>query len=336
MKIVVDRNIPFIEKPISALGRVVMLPGSEITSETICDTDILVTRTRTRCDASLLDDSPCRFIGTATIGTDHIDLPYCASRGITVANAPGCNAPAVGQWVLAAIRTHIRPNAPLADVTLGVIGAGNVGSILIRWAEGLGMRVLVNDPPLQTSAPDRYTYSSLADLARECDAISIHTPLTLAGPHPTHHLIDRDFIASLRRSPLLLNAARGPVTDTRALLEGLDSGLIGAVAIDCWEGEPDIDPRLLSQALIATPHIAGYSRQGKIRATQMVLDSLSAYLNLESPLQADAPAISPVPDTVSEEMISYDILADTHALRSNPSLFESLRNNYHLREEPGM
>ena len=126
------------------------------------------------------------------------------------------------------------------------------------------------------------------------------------------------------------------MTDTRALLEGLDSGLIGAVAIDCWEGEPDIDTHLLSQALIATPHIAGYSRQGKIRATQMVLDMLSTYLNLESPLQADAPAISPVPDTISEDTISYDILADTRALRATPSLFESLRNSYHLREEPGM
>ena len=336
MKIVVDRNIPFIEKPLSSLGQVVMLPGSEITSETMADTDILITRTRTQCDASLLDGSPCRFIGTATIGTDHIDLPYCASRGITVANAPGCNAPAVGQWVLAAIRTHIGPTASLSDITLGVIGAGNVGSILIRWAEGLGMRVLVNDPPLQASSPDRYTYSSLADVAEKCDVISIHTPLTRTGSHPTYHLIDHSFISSLRRAPLLLNAARGPVTDTRALIDGLDRGLIGAVGIDCWEGEPDIDPTLLSQALIATPHIAGYSRQGKIRATQMVLDSLSAYLNLGAPLQADAPAISPVPGTVSEDMISYDILADTETLRTSPTLFESLRNNYHLREEPGM
>lgn len=334
MKIVIDRNIPFIEKPLAETGRVVMLPGSEITPEVMADTDILITRTRTRCDASLLDGSACRFIGTATIGTDHIDLPYCASRGITVANAPGCNAPAVAQWVIAAIQSHIGAERKLSDVTLGVIGAGNVGSILIRWARSLGMRVLVNDPPLQASRPDAYEYSTLADLTRECDVITVHTPLLRTGEHPTYHLIDSEFISSLKRRPLLLNAARGPVTDTRALLNGLDSGLIGAVGIDCWEGEPDINPQLLERALVATPHIAGYSRQGKIRATQMVLDALSRHLGLTTPLRADAPAIAPVPNAITEAQIAYDILADTRALRATPALFESLRNNYCLREEP--
>lgn len=334
MKIVADRNIPFIEKPLAAIGHVEMLPGSEISPEVMADTDILITRTRTRCDASLLDASRCSFIGTATIGTDHIDLPYCASRGITVANAPGCNAPAVAQWVLAAIQCHIGPTRELSDVTLGVVGAGNVGSILIRWARSLGMRVLVNDPPLQASAPDAHDYRTLADLARECDVITVHTPLTRTGAHPTYHLIDSAFVASLKRRPLLLNAARGPITDTRALLDGLDSGLIGAVGIDCWEGEPDLNPQLLQRALIATPHIAGYSRQGKIRATQMVLDALSRHLDLPAPLRADAPEIAPVPDAVTPSQIAYDILADTRALRSAPASFEALRNNYCLREEP--
>ena len=334
MKIVVDRNIPFIEKPLSTIGSVLMLPGAEITPEIMADADILITRTRTHCDASLLNGSRCRFIGTATIGTDHIDLPYCASRGITVANAPGCNAPAVAQWVFEAIRCHIGPTGDLSEVTLGVIGAGNIGSVLIRWAKGLGMRVLVNDPPLQQSRSEAYTYSTLADLARECDVITVHTPLTRTDPHPTYHLIDHSFVDMLKRAPLLLNAARGPVTDTAALLYGLESGLIGAVGIDCWEGEPNISPTLLSLALVATPHIAGYSRQGKIRATQMVLDALSRHLNLPSPLQADAPAIAPIPETITADRISYDIMADTHSLRENPSQFESLRNNYLLREEP--
>lgn len=334
MKIVVDRNIPFIEKPLSEIGRVVMLPGAEITPAVMADADILITRTRTRCDASLLDGSSCRFIGTATIGTDHIDLDYCRDRGITVANAPGCNAPAVAQWVLAAIQSHKPEGRDFSDLTLGVIGAGHVGSIVIRWARGLGMRVLVNDPPLQEREPEAYTYSSLADIARECDVITVHTPLTRSGSHPTHHLINKEFVSSLRRTPLLLNAARGAVTDTAALLDGLDKGLIGAVGIDCWEGEPDMNPQLLARAFAATPHIAGYSRQGKIRATQMVLDSLSRHLNLPSPLQADAPAIAPVPDTITPAQIAYDILADTAALRATPTLFESLRNNYNLREEP--
>ena len=334
MKITADRNIPFIERPLRAIGDLVMLPGTEITPEVMADTDILLTRTRTRCNEALLAQSTCSFIGTATIGTDHIDLPYCRERGIAVANAPGCNAPAVAQWVLAAVINYFTPARRLSDITLGVIGAGHVGSILIRWAEGLGIRVLVNDPPLQETAPDAYNYSTLADIARECDVISVHTPLTRDGRYPSYHLIGSGFISMLRRKPLILNAARGPVTDTRALIEGLDSGLIGAVGIDCWEGEPAIDPILLERAYIATPHIAGYSRQGKIRASEMVLDALSQHLGLTTPLRADAPSIPPVPDTITEEMISYDILADTEALKSAPADFEALRNNYHLREEP--
>lgn len=334
MKIIADRNIPFIEKPLRSIGELVMLPGGEITPEAMVDADILLTRTRTRCDAGLLDGSACRFIGTATIGTDHIDLPYCAARGITVANAPGCNAPAVAQWVIAAIITYFTPVRPLADITIGVIGAGHVGSILIRWAGSLGMRVLVNDPPKQETDPDAYNYSSLDDIARECDVISVHTPLTREGRYPTYHLIDSTFISRLRRKPLILNAARGPVTDTRALIQGLDSGLIGAVGIDCWEGEPAIDTTLLERAYIATPHIAGYSRQGKIRASEMVLAALSARLGLTTPLHADAPAIDPVPETVTKDMIAYDILTDTEALKSRPADFEQLRNSYRLREEP--
>lgn len=334
MKIVIDRNIPFIAGPLATLGEVVSLSGDAITPEVMADADILLTRTRTRCDARLLDGSRCRFIGTATIGTDHIDMDYCAANGITVANAPGCNASAVAQWVLAAIRAHVGPDRALSDVTLGVIGAGNVGSIVVRWARHLGMKVLVNDPPLEASAPERHEYSTLAEIAHECDVITVHTPLTTGGEWPTRHLIGEDFVRELKRQPLIMNAARGPVSDTRALLGGLDAGLIGNVAIDCWEGEPAINDELLRRALIATPHIAGYSRQGKIRASQMVLDALSSYLSLPTPLRADAPAIAPVPEKITESMVRYDIMADTEALKNHPEQFEALRNSYHLREEP--
>ena len=336
MKIVIDRNIPFIATPLTEIGEVTALPGAEITPEVMADTDILITRTRTRCDASLLDGSKCRFIGTATIGTDHIDLPYCAERGITVANAPGCNAPAVAQWVLATIERWLKLGEKFSDVTLGVIGAGNVGSILIRWAKSLGIKVLVNDPPLQEREPEAHTYSSLDEIARECNVITVHTPLTRKGDHPTYHLIDSALVEQMERKPLVLNAARGPVTDTRALIAGLEEGRISAVGIDCWEGEPAIDSRLLDLALVATPHIAGYSRQGKIRASQMVLDALGRYLGTGTPLQADAPAIGAVPETITPAMIAYDIMADTRELKSAPERFEALRNNYHLREEPGM
>lgn len=336
MKIIFDRNIPFISKPLSSIGEAIPMTGTEITNETVKDADAIIIRTRTRCDATLLKDSKCRFIGTATIGTDHIDLPYCASRGITVANAPGCNAPAVAQWVLSAISTYLGDTRSLSDITLGVIGAGNVGSVLIRWAEGLGIKTIVNDPPLQRQSSGSYRFSSLSDIADKCDVITVHTPLTRTGDHPTYHLIDNSFISNLKRRPLILNAARGPVTDTLALINGLESGKISALGIDCWEGEPNINPQLLEQALIATPHIAGYSRQGKIRASQMVLDELSRHLRLDAPLRADAPSVAPVPHRIIPEMLNYDILEDTRILKSSPSLFESLRNNYHLREEPSL
>lgn len=336
MKIIFDRNIPFIPKPLSSIGEAIPMTGTEITNETVKDADAIIIRTRTRCDATLLKDSKCRFIGTATIGTDHIDLPYCASRGITVANAPGCNAPAVAQWVLSAISTYLGDTRSLSDITLGVIGAGNVGSVLIRWAEGLGIKTIVNDPPLQRQSSGSYRFSSLSDIADKCDVITVHTPLTRTGDHPTYHLIDNSFISNLKRRPLILNAARGPVTDTLALINGLESGKISALGIDCWEGEPNINLQLLEQALIATPHIAGYSRQGKIRASQMVLDELSRHLRLDAPLRADAPSVAPVPHRIIPEMLNYDILEDTRILKSSPSLFESLRNNYHLREEPSL
>ncbi len=335
MKIVVDRNIPFIQRPLSAIGEVAALPGSGIGATDVRDADVILTRTRTRCDAGLLEGSRCRFIGTATIGTDHIDLDYCKSHGIITANAPGCNAPAVAQWVLAAIKAWLKQGERFSDKTIGVIGAGNVGSILIRWAEGLGMRVLVNDPPLKQSGRSNYRFSTLDHIAEEADVVTVHTPLTDKGAYPTYHLLDNELIAKFRRKPLVLNAARGPVADTSALKTALKEGRISAIGIDCWEGEPDIDRELLDMALVATPHIAGYSREGKIRATDMILGSLSEYIGLPVPLHADAPAIRPVPETIREDEIAYDILSDTSMLRSDPGSFENLRNTYTLRTEPG-
>lgn len=334
MKIVIDRNIPFIAKPLASLGEVTALKGTEIGPEDVKEADVVITRTRTHCNADLLEGSKCRFIGTATIGTDHIDLDYCRENGITTANAPGCNAPAVAQWVLAAVKTTLAPGQSLSDKTLGVIGAGNVGSILIRWARGLGMKVLVNDPPLEEAGSREYDFTSLDRIAEEADVITIHTPLVKDGAHPTFHLIGEEFISKLKRNPMVLNAARGEVADTIALKNGLRNGLISSVGIDCWEGEPKPDSELLEMALIATPHIAGYSREGKIRATEMVLKALSDYLGLDKPLQADAPTLAPVAQSISEDAIDYDILADTALLKKNPDRFEDLRNGYDLRKEP--
>lgn len=326
MKIVLDPNIPFIRKPLESLDAEI---SNDFSRENVKDADILITRTRTRCDANLLDGSNVKFIATATIGTDHIDLDYCKRRGITVCNAPGCNAPAVAQWVLAAAKV----TGGFEGRTIGVIGAGNVGSIVVRWAKALGMNVLVNDPPLQQTHPGRYDYSSLEEIAEKADIVTVHTPLTRQGAHPSYHLINDEFVGMLKCRPLVLNASRGGVTDTQSMIRGLENGKISAFGIDCWEGEPQINRQLLDMATIATPHIAGYSREGKIRATQMALDSLSRYLGLKESLMADAEELKPVPETVTPDMVTYDILADTRMLKEHPEQFESLRNHYNLRPE---
>ncbi len=328
MKICVDKNIPFIVEPLRSLAGVEI--SHDLSREGVKDAEVIVTRTRTKCNVDLLEGSRCRLVATATIGTDHIDIPYCEKKGIRVVNAPGCNAPAVAQWVL----QGVKETGGFNGRTLGVIGAGHVGSIIVRWAEGLGMNVLVNDPPLQLSEPDRYEYSTLEEIAQNADIVTVHTPLTNSGPYATYHLIDDSFIDSLKRKPLILNAARGAVADTDALLRGLKEGKISGVGIDCWEGEPDLNRVLLGLATFATPHIAGYSKEGKVRATQMVLDALSDYLRLEQPLLPDAELPAAVPENINEEMLRYDILADTRRLKDSPETFEMQRNQYDLRQEP--
>lgn len=327
-KIIVENKIPFIAPLLEGLAeQTVFLSPEEIDATATADADALIVRTRTRCDASLLDGSRVRFIATATIGTDHIDLDYCSRRGITVSNAPGCNAPAVAQWVFAAILA-MKGNRPLGEIKLGVVGVGHVGSIVARWGRSMGMEVLLNDPP-RASREGEAGFTSLADVARHCDVITFHTPLD----DTTRHLAGRQFLGEMRHGAILLNAARGPVVDTEALCEALENHAIGPVAIDCWEGEPQLSRRLLDLTAIATPHIAGYSLQGKQRASLMAVESLKRFIGMEP---GDASSrVFPVPDAVTPESIaaSYDILADDRALRANPSRFEQLRNTYPLRHE---
>lgn len=332
LKIVVERNIPFIAGVLDDIADVAYLPAAEITPAAMADADALVTRTRTRCDARLLDGSRCRFIATATIGTDHIDLPYCAARGITVANAPGCNAPAVAQWVLSAA-LRLTDGNPTGK-TIGIVGVGHVGSIVDRWARGLGFTTLLCDPP-RADREGNDGFVSLGEIADRADIITFHTPLTTTGGYPTHHLGDTKLFSRCARRPIVMNAARGPVTDTAALIESLNSRQISAAAIDCWENEPDISPELLSRATVATPHIAGYSAEGKIRATQMALDALTTHFGIPRRM-ADAPeAAAPKATVTAGELLdSYNPQNDTNLLRSNPTAFERLRNNYRLRPEP--
>ncbi len=333
LNILVESKVPYMQGLLEPLGvRVDYAHPDEITPARVRDTDGMIVRTRTRCDAALLGESRCRFVATATIGTDHIDLGWCAARGITVANAPGCNAPAVAQYVLGTIAALGGGAGAYAGRTIGVVGVGHVGSIVARWARSLGMRVLECDPPRER-AEGGSAWATLAQIAAEADIVTFHTPLTLDGPDATLHLCGRSWLSQLRRRPLIINAARGPVVDTAALTDALDSGLAGAAAIDCWEGEPRVPEALLRRAAVATPHIAGYSADGKWRATRMALDALTAFFGLpEVAMREPAPGLVPEAVTAEAAAASYNpLLADTPALKAHPELFEQLRNGYELR-----
>ena len=331
LNFVIERNVPFIAGLLEPYANVSYLAADEFTPATVKNADALIVRTRTRCDVDLLAKSRCRFIGTATIGTDHIDSEWCEAHGITVINAPGCNAPAVAQYVFASIMQLA--NRPIGQYTIGIVGVGHVGSIVERWARGLGMKVLICDP-LRQRAEGGENWSSLEEIAEKADIITFHTPLTREGDDRTFHIADEAFFASLRRAPIIINSARGPIVDTPALVEALDNGLVSSAVIDCWENEPEISIELLERAAIATPHIAGYSHDGKVRATQMILDAITTffYLPRVNTLAATPKGIarSVRPLDIVE---SYNPLVDTVALKNDPSSFEALRNNYRYRSE---
>ena len=332
MRIVVDSHIPHIQGLIEPFAQVDYLEPGDITATAVKDADALIVRTRTRCNAALLDGSCVQFIGSATIGTDHIDLDYCAHRGITVRNAPGCNAPAVAQWVFAAIAAWMRHRgiSTTDGLTLGIVGVGHIGSIVARWGRQLGFTVLLNDPPREKrdgSLDDIFV--PLEELQRHCDIITFHTPLTRDGEWPTWHMCDQAFLGGLDHCRLILDAARGPVADNTALLDWQ-----GDVGLDCWENEPNISSVLLEKCIVATPHIAGYSREGKQRGTAMMLEALNEHFGWDIPIPTIAsPAKGATHVTLDGIAASYDILADTARLKADPAAFESFRNHYPLRQE---
>lgn len=328
-KILIDDNIPYIGGRLEPFARVEYVDQFDFNPDNVRDADALIIRTRTRCDSSLLSDSSVGMIATATIGMDQIDIPWCERAGIKVANCPGCNAPAVAQYVWSSL---LRKGFNPASDTIGIAGCGNVGSIVAHWGKLLGARVLICDPPRQEAGmPGEYV--SLDTLLGESDAVTLHTPLTKTGRHPSFHLISDHEIERMKHGAILINAARGAVLDTEAALPALRTGKITAV-IDTWEGEPVINRELLSLSDIATFHIAGYSRQGKERATRMVLEEIDRFFGFETDKSGLAPAyVFPERINVDAILQSYDPACDTDALRADPEAFDILRRNYNYREE---
>lgn len=332
MKAVVDNKIPFLRGQIEQLvDHVVYRPGTEIGPADVREADILIVRTRTRCDAALLEGSAVRLVVTATIGYDHLDTAWLEQAGIRWVNCPGCNAASVRQYVhnvLLALPDGTLP-APLRDLTAGVVGVGHVGSLVADDLEAMGMRVLRCDPPLGLPV-------TLDELAARCDLISFHTNLTRRGPFPSYHLADAAFFSRLRRRPLLINTSRGEVVDNQALLRALDAGQVRAAVIDTWEHEPHIDLRLLQRCLIATPHIAGYSADGKANATRMTLEAVAHFLHRPFQPQVTPPALPPhfAYGTATEGPLRlYDPREDSLHLKAHPELFEQMRGDYPLRRE---
>lgn len=331
IRLIIENKVPYVKGLLDDYATVRYLAPEDITPKAVREVDGMIIRTRTECNEELLAKSECKIIATATIGTDHIDKEYCDRRGITVVNAPGCNAAAVAQHVFASLLHTI--NRPLSGYTIGIVGVGHVGIIVARWAEGLEMKVMLCDP-LRKAAEGGDLWCDLADIAREADIITFHTPLTTEGEHATFHLADEAFFNSLKRSPIIINTARGAVVDTLALNNAKDAGLTGPLIIDCWEGEPTIDTGLLSRASIATPHIAGYSKEGKIRASQVALDAMSTFFMMPR-VEVKEP-LPPAPAryvSTAGILASYDPTPTSEALKAAPGDFETLRNSYVLRHE---
>lgn len=347
MKIIIDNKIPYIKGVLEPFAEVIYLPGKDITPEIVKDADAIITRTRTICNESLLKGSKVKIIATATIGYDHIDTQYCETNKIDWTNAPGCNSWSVAQYIMAALFSLAqKQDIQLNTKTIGVIGAGNVGSKVAFLCQTIGMKVLINDPPRQRNEGTA-GFVSLEQIQQHADIVSFHTPLTRTGSDKTFHLADTAFFENCNQKLAFINSSRGEVMDTQAVKTAKKNGKVNELIIDCWENEPNIDLELMNMAFIATPHIAGYSRDGKANGTSMSIRALSKKLelgidnwecsNIEKP---EVPIIQINGKNKTEQEIigqavlhTYSIFNDSKCLKESPSTFEKQRGNYPVRRE---
>lgn len=338
MKVVIDDKIPFIRQAAEqTFDEVVYIAGREISARDVATADALIVRTRTRCDAALLEGSRVKFIATATIGFDHLDTAWLDAHGIGWTNCPGCNAASVGQYVRNSLFALHQDGLLIPqDAVVGIVGCGHVGTAVEAALHPLGCRILRNDPPRALSEGGA-GFVDMETIAAECDVVTFHTPLTRGGAFPTCGLADAAWFRSLRRRPVVINAARGGVVDESALLDALSIGEVSRAIIDTWQNEPDISHSLLRQVYIGTPHVAGYSADGKANATRMALDAVCRYFGivphysiLPPPLPRD---MKPTGDREHRALQLYDPRRDSESLKAHPEQFEFLRNHYHLRRE---
>lgn len=339
MKIVVDNAIPFMEGLFEPYASVLYKEGSAISRADVQDADALIIRTRTHCDAALLEGSSVKIIATATIGTDHIDQTYCQQKGICVRNAAGCNAGGVMNYVLSALYgVAARKSIHLDGATIGIIGVGNVGSRVETAARILGFKTLACDPPRAEKEGDSL-FCSLDTLLAESDIVTMHVPLN----DETRGMADESFFEKMKPGAIFINAARGEVINDQALLAA--SSKLGPIVIDTWNNEPEVNLDLLDKVSVATPHIAGYSLQGKQNGTAYAVRAVARFLGIQE-LTEFFPAVSENLQAVKVDLkdksqgerasiiqYNYPIFTDDFMFRMNPEHFEELRNKYSYRRE---
>ncbi|WP_343990403.1 4-phosphoerythronate dehydrogenase [Kangiella japonica] len=346
--IVADENMPLVKELFAEFGgeptRIKRLSGRCITPKNLYNTDILLVRSITQVNQALLKGSPVRFVGTATIGTDHIDLDYLSQQGIEFSSAPGSNAQGVAEYVLTSIAYWAeKRNIDLSEIKVGIIGAGNVGSRVAKVLESLGIDYLLNDPPLE-AAGDSRSFVSLKEI-NQCDVITCHVPFLASGQYSTYHLIDDAFLEDMPEYALIINSSRGAVLDNVAAYEIKHAGKKIDYTLDVWEGEPKVNLKLMEQSLIATPHIAGYSQEGKTRGTYQLYQALNQWHGLENAISLDE-LLPQAPKWHWDGNLKglyqsikpyYDIEADDHRMRqvgaNVEQKFDLLRKTYPQRLE---
>lgn len=349
IKIIADDKIPFLKGVLEPFASVGYVPGNSFSNEIVSDADALIIRTRTICNESLLKNSSVKLITTATIGFDHIDREYCDQNNIKWISSPGCNSTSVMQYITTVLlKIAQKDDFLLKTKTIGIVGVGNVGSKVQKIAEILGMKVLLNDPPRALKEGEN-GFVTLTEIMEESDIITFHVPLTREGKHKTYHMGDELFFSNLSKTPMIINSSRGEVIKTSALKSAVKAKKVGKIFLDVWENEPNIDLELMNYAEISTPHIAGYSADGKANGTATCVNEVNDCFNLgiesnwyppDIPIAKKGNLIfidcdNKTEQQIIEEVVSktYDISYDDKKLKSNPDEFELHRGNYHVRRE---
>jgi len=350
MKLIVDENIAFAKEAFSSFGELKLLNGRDITNDEVKDANVLIVRSITQVGEKLLKNSKVKFIGTATIGTDHIDLDYLESKKISFTDAKGCNADSVAEYVFTALlKVAIEAKLSLKGKAIGVVGIGNIGSRIVKLAELLGLKVLKNDPPLERKGIGK-NYVAF-DKILEADIITFHVPLNLDGIDKTYHILNKERLTNIKPGAIIINTSRGPVIDNVALLKEQEKKNFNLI-LDVWENEPSINTELLEKVKIGTPHIAGYSFEGKVNGTWMIYDSLCQYYKIKPAWQPELPKIEQIDLRISEGGTDeeklyklfatiYNIQNDNTKLREiskyssndQAGYFDKLRKDYLVRRE---